>query len=105
MLLAPVGALRLQHPDGVLAAVAAAAAYGTACAISPAAGHSLKEIPVPPGSVLWYQVTTALGGRDVAERQLEQARARGYQAVDSSAWTPGSGRRARRCGWTAHRAA
>ena len=81
VLLAPVGALRLQHPDGVLAAVAAAARYGTACAVSPAAGHSIEEIPVPPGSVLWYQITTALGGRDVAERQLGQARARGYQAV------------------------
>jgi isopentenyl diphosphate isomerase/L-lactate dehydrogenase-like FMN-dependent dehydrogenase len=81
VLLAPVGALRLQHPGGVRAAVAAAARFGTACAISPAAGHSLEEIPVPPGSVLWYQITTALGGRDVAERQLDQARARGYQAV------------------------
>jgi isopentenyl diphosphate isomerase/L-lactate dehydrogenase-like FMN-dependent dehydrogenase len=81
VLLAPVGALRLQHPAGVRAAVAAAARFGTACAISPAAGHSLEEIPVPPGSVLWYQITTALGGRDVAERQLKQARALGYQAV------------------------
>jgi isopentenyl diphosphate isomerase/L-lactate dehydrogenase-like FMN-dependent dehydrogenase len=81
VLLAPVGALRLQHPAGVLAAVAAAARFGTACVISPAAGHSLEEIPVPPGSVLWYQITTALGGRELAERQLDQARARGYQAV------------------------
>jgi len=81
VLLAPVGALRLQHPAGVRAAVAAAARFGTACAISPAAGHSLEEIPVPPGSVLWYQITTALGGREVAERPLDEARARGYQAV------------------------
>ena len=81
VLLAPVGALRLQHPAGVQAAVAAAARFGTVCAISPAAGHSLEEIPVPPGALLWYQITTALGGRDVAERQLGQARARGYQAV------------------------
>lgn len=81
VLLAPVGALRLQHPAGVRAAVAAAARFGTACAISPAAGHSLEEILVPPGSVLWYQITTALGGREVAERQLDEARARGYQAV------------------------
>jgi isopentenyl diphosphate isomerase/L-lactate dehydrogenase-like FMN-dependent dehydrogenase len=81
ILLAPVGALRLQHPAGVLAAVAAAARFGTACAISPAAGHSLEEIPVPPDSTLWYQVTTALGGREAAERQLVQARLRGYQAV------------------------
>jgi isopentenyl diphosphate isomerase/L-lactate dehydrogenase-like FMN-dependent dehydrogenase len=81
VLLAPVGALRLQHPAGVLAAVAAAAQFGTVCAISPAAGHSLEEIQVPPGAMLWYQVTTALGGREIAERQLEQARSRGYRAV------------------------
>jgi isopentenyl diphosphate isomerase/L-lactate dehydrogenase-like FMN-dependent dehydrogenase len=81
ILLAPVGALRLQHPAGVLAAVAGATRFGTACAISPAAGHPLEEIPVPAGSVLWYQVTTALGGRDVAERQLDLARSRGYHAV------------------------
>jgi isopentenyl diphosphate isomerase/L-lactate dehydrogenase-like FMN-dependent dehydrogenase len=73
VLLAPVGALRLQHPAGVRAAVAAAARFGTACAISPAAGHSLEEIPVPPGSVLWYQITTALGGREVAERPRDHA--------------------------------
>ena len=81
ILLAPVGALRLQHPAGVLAAVAGATRFGTACAISPAAGHRLEEIPVPPGSVLWYQVTTALGGRDAAQRQLDLARSRGYRAV------------------------
>jgi isopentenyl diphosphate isomerase/L-lactate dehydrogenase-like FMN-dependent dehydrogenase len=81
ILLAPVGALRLPHPAGVLAAVAAATQFGTVCAISPAAGHCMEEIPVPPESVLWYQVTTALGGRDAAERQLDQARARGYHAV------------------------
>ena len=81
ILLAPVGALRLQHPAGVQAAVAAATRFGTVCAISPAAGHALEEIPVRPGSLLWYQVTTALGGRDAAERQLDRARARGYHAV------------------------
>lgn len=81
ILLAPVGALRLQHPAGVLAAVAAAARFGTGCAISPAAGHSLEEIPVPPGSVLWYQITTALGGREAAERQVDLARSRGYHAL------------------------
>ena len=81
ILLAPVGALRLQHPAGVLAAVEGAARFGTACAISPAAGHRIEEIPVPPGSVLWYQVTTALGGREAVQRQLDVARSRGYHAV------------------------
>jgi isopentenyl diphosphate isomerase/L-lactate dehydrogenase-like FMN-dependent dehydrogenase len=81
VILAPVGALRLQHPDGVLAALAAAAKAGTICAISPAAGHGMSDIDVPQDGAAWYQITTALGGREVAERQIDEMAARGYQAV------------------------
>jgi len=81
VILAPVGALRLQHPDGVLAALAAAARAGTICAISPAAGHGLSEIDVPAGAAAWYQITTALGGREVAERQIDEMAGRGFHAV------------------------
>jgi isopentenyl diphosphate isomerase/L-lactate dehydrogenase-like FMN-dependent dehydrogenase len=81
VILAPVGALRLQHPDGALAALAAAARAGTICAISPAAGHGLSDIDVPPGAAAWYQVTTALGGREVAERQMDEMAARGFHAA------------------------
>ena len=81
VILAPVGALRLQHPDGVLAALAAAARAGTICAISPAAGHSLSEIKIPAGAAAWYQITTALGGREVAETQIDTMAARGYHGV------------------------
>jgi isopentenyl diphosphate isomerase/L-lactate dehydrogenase-like FMN-dependent dehydrogenase len=80
-LLAPVGALRLQHPDGVLAAVDAATRAGTICAISPGNGHALTDIELGEGAVAWYQVTTALGGRAAAERDIDVLKQRGYHAV------------------------
>jgi isopentenyl diphosphate isomerase/L-lactate dehydrogenase-like FMN-dependent dehydrogenase len=81
ILLAPIGALRLQHPDGVLAALAAASRCGTVCAVSPACGHAIDAIDLPAGSMAWYQVTTALAGREGVERDIEQVKARGYQAI------------------------
>jgi pre-mycofactocin synthase len=81
VILAPVGALRLQHPDGVIAAIKGAARHKTICAVSPAAGHQLGEIEPLPGAPLWYQVTTAMGGREAAERDLETMASRGYSAA------------------------
>jgi isopentenyl diphosphate isomerase/L-lactate dehydrogenase-like FMN-dependent dehydrogenase len=78
VILAPVGALRLQHPDGAIAAIEAAAKHNTICAVSPAAGHQLSDIVPRPGSPLWYQVTTAIGGREVAERHLDEMAARQF---------------------------
>jgi isopentenyl diphosphate isomerase/L-lactate dehydrogenase-like FMN-dependent dehydrogenase len=81
VLLAPVGALRLQHPEGVVAAINAATEVGTICAISPGSGHPISELVPPPDSSLWYQVTTAIGGRDAAERDIETAKSLGYKAL------------------------
>jgi isopentenyl diphosphate isomerase/L-lactate dehydrogenase-like FMN-dependent dehydrogenase len=81
VLLAPVGALRLQHPDGVLAAVEASTEVGTVCAISPAAGNTMEEIAIPAGGNLWYQVSTGMSGQPGAEKTIDQARQRGYAAI------------------------
>lgn len=81
ILLGPVGALRLQHPAGATAAVAAAARFGTICALSPVSGHPLRDLAARDGSVLWAQVTTALGGRDQAEQHLDEAGRLGYRAA------------------------
>ena len=81
VLLAPVGALRLQHPQGVIGAIDAAAAVGTVCAISPACGHPISELKPPPDSSLWYQVTTAIGGRESAEADIDVAKSLGYKAL------------------------
>ena len=64
-----------KHPEGAEpSALAAAARAGTICAISPAAGHGLSDIDVPPGAALWGdQVTTASvaarGGRAADGRE------------------------------------
>jgi isopentenyl diphosphate isomerase/L-lactate dehydrogenase-like FMN-dependent dehydrogenase len=81
VLLAPVGALRLQHPDGVIGAISAAADFGTICAISPGCGHPISELKPPLDSCLWYQVTTAIGGRETAEQDIEVAKTLGYKAL------------------------
>ena len=81
VLLAPVGALRLQHPDGALAALAAASRARTVCAISPACGHRIDEIDLPAGAAAWYQVSTALGGREAVAAAIDEAKARGYAAL------------------------
>jgi isopentenyl diphosphate isomerase/L-lactate dehydrogenase-like FMN-dependent dehydrogenase len=81
VLLAPVGALRLQHRDGVVAAISAATEIGTICAISPGSGHPISELAPPADSRLWYQVTTAIGGREAAERDIGTAKALGFKAL------------------------
>ncbi|MFC0449966.1 alpha-hydroxy acid oxidase [Rhodococcus jostii] len=82
VLLAPVGALRLQHPEGAAAAVDAAGQFGTICAISPASGHSFDELASRSGATpLWSQVTTAIGGRDGAEKQIATVHDLGYHAL------------------------
>jgi isopentenyl diphosphate isomerase/L-lactate dehydrogenase-like FMN-dependent dehydrogenase len=80
ILLGPVGALRLLHPEGVLAATAAAAAAGTILACSPAAGHSLDELADIKTGPTWWQLSIS-GGRDRAEKTIDAAKRRGYQAL------------------------
>jgi L-lactate dehydrogenase (cytochrome) len=80
ILLAPVGALRLLHPDGVLAAATAASGAGTILACSPAAGHTLDELADAKTGPTWWQLSIS-GGRDHAERTIGAARRRGYQAL------------------------
>jgi isopentenyl diphosphate isomerase/L-lactate dehydrogenase-like FMN-dependent dehydrogenase len=81
VILAPMGGLRLQHPDGVLAAIGAAGRAKTICAVSAGSGHRLEEIDPPAGSALWYQLTTALGGREAAEADIDALAAKGFAAA------------------------
>ena len=81
VMLGPIGAIRLQHPEGVVAAMKAAAQAKTICAISPASGHSLDELTREPGGALWYQVTTAIAGREGVERDLEVLDSKGFDAA------------------------
>lgn len=88
VLLAPVGALRLVHSDGVLAAARAASAAGTVCVRSMVAGHSATETAAATTGPLWQQLYMHQG-RPFAERLIAEAKERGYRAlvvtVDSAA--------------------
>ncbi|MGC0367359.1 isopentenyl diphosphate isomerase/L-lactate dehydrogenase-like FMN-dependent dehydrogenase [Rhodococcus sp. 27YEA15] len=81
VILAPVGALRLQHPAGAVAAIEAAGRFGTVCAVSPATGHPLTELTPSNDSPLWAQVTTAMAGRDAAEQSIDTIKSLGYKAI------------------------
>jgi isopentenyl diphosphate isomerase/L-lactate dehydrogenase-like FMN-dependent dehydrogenase len=80
VVLGPVGALRLLHPGGVLAAATAAGGAGTILASSPASGHSIEELAAAASGPLWWQLSTS-GGREAAEATIGKAAALGYHAL------------------------
>lgn len=88
VLLAPVGALRLVRPDGVLAAARAAAAAGTICVRSMVAGHTATEMAQATTGPMWQQLYMHQG-RAFAEQLIAEAKDLGYRAlvvtVDSAA--------------------
>ncbi|HZW34946.1 MAG TPA: alpha-hydroxy acid oxidase [Isosphaeraceae bacterium] len=80
VLLAPVAAQRLYHPQGALAAARAAAAAGTVFAVSSSAGHSAEEIAATGPAPRWFQIYMPRD-RAVARRLVERVEAAGYQAI------------------------
>ena len=80
VVLGPVGALRLLHPRGVLAAAGAAHAAGTILASSPASGHPMDELDRASDGPLWWQVSTS-AGRERAEEAIAGARRLAYRAL------------------------
>jgi isopentenyl diphosphate isomerase/L-lactate dehydrogenase-like FMN-dependent dehydrogenase len=80
VILAPVGALRLLHPGGVLAAACAAGEAGTVLASSPASGHTIEEVAAATSAPLWWQLSVS-GGREAAEATIRKAAALGFRAL------------------------
>ncbi|HXA32018.1 MAG TPA: alpha-hydroxy acid oxidase [Acidimicrobiales bacterium] len=76
----PVGALRLLHPDGAIAAARAAHDAGTICAVSMVAGHSIQELRAATTGPLWQQLYL-FNGREYAEEVISQAKSCGYDAL------------------------
>jgi isopentenyl diphosphate isomerase/L-lactate dehydrogenase-like FMN-dependent dehydrogenase len=79
VLLGPVGALRLFHPRGVVAAATAAARSGTIVVSSPAAGHTIQEV-AEVGAPTWLQLSVS-GGREAAENAIAVATTAGVRAL------------------------
>jgi 4-hydroxymandelate oxidase len=80
ILLAPVSAQRLYHPQGALAAARAAASAGTIFGVSSSACHSAEEIARAAKGPKWFQLYVPRD-RDVARRLVERVERAGYQAI------------------------
>ncbi|MCH2210964.1 MAG: alpha-hydroxy-acid oxidizing protein [Fuerstiella sp.] len=80
VMLAPVAALRMLHPQGVLASARAAARANTICAASSSALSSVEEIAQASDGPKWLQVYIPRC-RDVAQRLVARVEAAGFSAI------------------------
>jgi isopentenyl diphosphate isomerase/L-lactate dehydrogenase-like FMN-dependent dehydrogenase len=87
LLLAPVGYLRVMHPDGEIAAARAAGQAGVGLILSTVSGHRLEDVKAASTGQVWYQLYLT-GGRAAAENALRRAMDVGYTVlvitIDSS---------------------
>jgi 4-hydroxymandelate oxidase len=94
VLLAPMAAQRLLHPDGEVASARAAGAAGTVFCLSTRATADVAEVAAAAGGPLWFQLYVT---RDRArtERMLGRLRGLGVERVVLTVDLPVAGRRER----------
>lgn len=87
VLLAPVGYLRVMHPEGEIAAARAAGHAGVGTILSTVSGHRLEDVKAASAGQVWYQLYLT-GGRAAAENAMQRAMDVGYTVlvitIDSS---------------------
>jgi L-lactate dehydrogenase (cytochrome) len=93
-ILAPVGSSRMFYPRGEERAAAAAGAAGTIYTLSTLSGCTLEDVKAATRGAAWYQLYL-VGGRDVAMRTIDRAKAAGYKALVVTIDTPVAGMRER----------
>jgi len=94
LLLAPMAAQRLLHPDGEPGAARAAGAAGTVYCLSTRATADLAEVAEAASGPLWFQLYVDRD-RDHSERVLARAAEHGFAAVLLTVDLPVGGRRER----------
>jgi L-lactate dehydrogenase (cytochrome) len=94
ILLAPVGYLRVMHPDGEIGAARAAGAAGAGYVLSTVSGHRLEDVRAASKGTLWYQLYLT-GGREAAEQALGRAQDSGYGVLVITVDTTVIGKRER----------
>ncbi len=95
VLLAPVAAQRLVHPEGELASARAAADAGTVFCLSTRATTDLADVAAAaPGAPRWFQLYVG-PDRDTVAAMLRRARQHGYEQVVLTVDLPVAGRRDR----------
>jgi isopentenyl diphosphate isomerase/L-lactate dehydrogenase-like FMN-dependent dehydrogenase len=80
LLLAPVGYLRVMHPDGEIAAARATGKAGVGLILSTVSGHRLEDVKAASAGQVWYQLYLT-GGRAAAENALRRAMDVGYTVL------------------------
>ena len=80
ILLAPVAAQRMFHPEGALASARAAAAAKTVFAVSSSVGHSVEEVARAAAGPKWFQIYVPKD-RAVARQLVERVDKAGYEAI------------------------
>lgn len=80
LLLAPVGYLRVMHPEGEIAAARAAGKAGVGVILSTVSGHRLEDVKAASSGQVWYQLYLT-GGRAAAESAMRRAMDVGYEVL------------------------
>jgi 4-hydroxymandelate oxidase len=94
ILLAPMAAQRLLHPEGELAAARAAAGAGTVYCLSSRATADLAAVAAVSTGPLWFQLYVA-GDREHSAKVIARAAEHGFRAVLLTIDMPVAGRRER----------
>ena len=94
ILLAPVAAQKLMHPEGELATARGASAAGATMVVSSFANTSLEDVAVVAKSPLWFQLY-AQTDRGFTRELVQRAEAAGYRALCLTVDTPIAGARNR----------
>ena len=94
IILAPVGYSRMMHPDGELAAAAAASEFGLAYTLSTISAHKLENVRAASKGPVWFQLYL-VGGREIAEAAIDRALRSGFSALVVTIDTPVAGMRER----------
>lgn len=80
VMLAPVAALRMYHPEGALAAARAADSAKTVVGVSSSAGSSVEEVARTGNAAKWFQLYVPKD-RQVARRLVQRVERAGYGAI------------------------
>ena len=80
VLLAPVGYLRVMHPQGEIGAARAAGRAGVGMILSTVSGYRLEDVKAASSGQVWYQFYLT-GGRAAAESAMRRAMDVGYTVL------------------------
>jgi isopentenyl diphosphate isomerase/L-lactate dehydrogenase-like FMN-dependent dehydrogenase len=80
LLLAPVGYLRVMHPEGEIAAARAAGRADVGLILSTVSGYRLEDVKAASTGQVWYQLYLT-GGRAAAENAMQRAMDVGYTVL------------------------